>query len=156
MTPWIQALRAAVVSGTLASACSILVLAWRGRTDAQAVAAPLNAPSHWLWRRALWQNEASLRYTLTGVLVHQAASLFWALLYERMAPRHAPRDPLTAVRDAAAVTVVAAVVDLKLVPPRLTPGFEHRLKPRSLTGVYLAFGAGLALAGVLASRGKPR
>src|SRR5690606_37829396 len=112
--------------------------------------------SHWLWRRALWQNEASLRYTLTGVLVHQAASLFWALLYERMAPRHEPRAPLTAVRDAAAVTVVAAVVDLKLVPPRLTPGFEHRLKPGSLTGVYLAFGAGLALAGVLAARGKPR
>lgn len=152
MIPWTQALQAAIVSGTLASACSTLVLAWRGQRDSGSAAAPLNAPSHWLWTSALRQDRPSLRYTLTGALVHHLASIFWACLYERMAPRRGPRRAGRAVRDAAAITVVAACVDLQLVPPRLTPGFEHRLRRRSLTGVYLAFGAGLALAGLLAAR----
>ncbi|NIM42680.1 MAG: hypothetical protein GTN84_04710 [Hydrogenophaga sp.] len=86
MIPWYPALPAAVVSGPLASACSILMLAAR------------------------------------------------------------------ALCDAAAVTVLAACVDLQWVPPRLTPGFERRLRRGSLTGVYLASGAGLALAGLLSAR----
>ena len=154
MTPWTQALQAAIVSGTLASACSTLVLAWRGQRDTGATAAPLNAPSHWLWPSALRQDRPSLRYTLTGALVHHLASIFWACLYERMAPHGRARGAGRALRDAAAVTVVAACVDLQLVPPRLTPGFERRLQRRSLTGVYLAFGAGLALAGLLAARDR--
>jgi len=44
--------------------------------------------------------------------------------------------------------LVAAVTDFKLVPPRLTPGFEHRLSRGSGTVTYLAFGVGLALSGL--------
>jgi hypothetical protein len=47
-----------------------------------------------------------------------------------------------------ALTAAAAVVDLKLAPSRLTPGFERR-SPRSLTCVYGGFAAGLALGGAL-------
>jgi len=47
---------------------------------------------------------------------------------------------------------VAALVDLRLVPERLTPGFERRLSRRSLAWTYVGFGAGLALAGLLAQR----
>jgi hypothetical protein len=56
------------------------------------------------------------------------------------------------VADAAVVTAVAALTDLRLVPPRLSPGFENRLRPTSVTAVYVAFGTGLALAGMAALR----
>ena len=46
------------------------------------------------------------------------------------------------------MTSLAAVIDLRAVPERLTPGFERRLSSGSLALVYLAFGAGLALADI--------
>jgi hypothetical protein len=58
--------------------------------------------------------------------------------------------PGNAVADACAISAVAAVVDLKLVPKRLTPGFEARLSNRSLALVYAGFATGLALGGMLA------
>jgi hypothetical protein len=87
--------------------------------------------------------------------------VFWGLLYQAVlrrlasrvrgvtAPSPAGRAPLSTAAilgGAAAVTAVAALTDLKLVPSRLTPGFERRLRSRSVFLVYLAFGAGLALA----------
>lgn len=154
MTPWKQALQNAAVSGGLASALSTLVLAWRGQRDAGSVAAPLNAPTHWLWPNALRQNESSLRYTFTGMVVHHVSAIFWAVLYERLAPPRHQRTAAAALRDAAAVTAVAACVDLKLVPQRLTPGFERRLNRGSLCTVYAAFAGGLALAALLAARDR--
>jgi hypothetical protein len=57
----------------------------------------------------------------------------------------------TALLDAAAVTAVAAVVDFKVVPERLTPGFEKRLTPFSVTIAYGALAVGMALGGLWAS-----
>jgi hypothetical protein len=151
VTPWKQAFQHAIVSGGLASAVSTLMLAWRGQRDAGAVAAPLNAPTHWLWPRALEQDRATVRYTFTGMVVHHLSAIFWAVLYERLAPRGRVRTAPAAVRDAAAVTALAACVDLKLVPERLTPGFERRLDRGSLCAVYAAFAGGLALAALLAA-----
>jgi hypothetical protein len=142
-----------LASGTLASVLSAAVLAWRGRSENASAAAPLNAPAHWFFgSRSLHRDGISARHTGTGLLVHHASSLFWAVLHELLRARRQRITPATAVVDAAAVTAVAAVVDLKLVPPRLTPGFEHRLSRRSLAGVYLAFAAGLAIAGCLRAR----
>jgi hypothetical protein len=56
-----------------------------------------------------------------------------------------------ALVDAAAVSALAAVVDLKLVPHRLTPGFQERLSSKSLALVYGSFAAGL-FAGMIALR----
>ena len=148
MKPWGEALDDAALSGGLACALSTLVLAWRGRQDVGAGAAPLNAVTHWLWHRALAQNRSSLRYTLPGMMVHHLSSVFWACFYERAAPAYG-RAPRKALRDAAAVASLAAVVDFKLVPDRLTPGFERRLKVPSLVLVYVAFASGLALASLL-------
>jgi hypothetical protein len=50
------------------------------------------------------------------------------------------------------VTALAAVVDLAIVPKRLTPGFEQRLTRPSITLVYAGFAVGLALGGLLARR----
>lgn len=135
-----------LLSGTVASLLSAAVLAWRGRAEKRSAAAPLNAPAHWLWgRESLRRNDTSLRHTLTGMLVHHASSLFWAAFHETLQSRRRRVSPGAAVADALAITAVAAVVDLKLVPERLTPGFERRLSGPSLVAVYAAFAIGLAL-----------
>lgn len=142
-----------LVGDLLSSGLSAAVLAWRGRAETGSAAAPVNAISHWLWaRKALRQDGVSARYTLAGMGVHFAAALLWCGLYERLRARRGAATPTHAVVDAAAVTAVAAVVDLACVPERLTPGFERRLSSRSLVMVYAAFGAGLALAGLAALR----
>jgi hypothetical protein len=140
-----------LASDLLASALSAAVLLWRGRVDTRSGAAPINAISHWLWpRAALRQDGVTARYTLTGLGIHVAAAALWAGVYEALRARRGAATPAHAVVDAVAVSTVAAAVDLACVPDRLTPGFERRLKPRSLVLVYAGFAAGLALAGLAA------
>jgi hypothetical protein len=143
----------AVVDGALASALSAAVLAWRGRVETGSAAAALNAPSHWIYGApALRRNAATLRHTVTGTVIHSVSGVFWALFYRALRAARSQPTPLNAVVDAAAVTAVAAVVDLRLVPERLTPGFERRLKRSSLIAVYVAFAAGLAIGGAVQRR----
>lgn len=155
MKRWRDTVDDAAFSGGIASALSTLVLAWRGGNDAPGAAAAVNAPSHWFWRRALCQDGASLKYTFVGMVVHHMASVFWACIYERM-DAAVERGTQGALRDAAVVAAVAAWVDLEVVPSRLTPGFERRLRPGSLCLVYAAFAGGLALASVLRARARDR
>jgi hypothetical protein len=72
--------------------------------------------------------------------------MLWAGVFAWLRNRRQRPTLANAAVDAAAVTALASVVDLKLVPSRLTPGFERRLSKRGLAMVYLAFGAGLLLA----------
>ncbi|RZL40017.1 MAG: hypothetical protein EOP35_02095 [Rubrivivax sp.] len=140
-----------LASDLLSSGLSAAVLAWRGRREAGSAAAPINAVSHWLWpHAALRQDGVSARFTATGLGVHFGAAMLWCALYERLRARRGAATPRHAVTDAIAVSTVAAVVDLACVPDRLTPGFEHCVRPRSLVMVYGAFAAGLALAGLAA------
>lgn len=140
--------------GLSASTVSLLALLWRGRKETGSGAAPVNAVSHWLWpEQALRRNDPSWRFTGTGTLVHVGASMVWAALFEWRRSRARQQDSVTDVMvDAAAVTAVAAVVDLQLTPKRFTPGFEHRISARSLFIVYAGFAAGLALSGALSRR----
>jgi hypothetical protein len=136
----------ASIDSLLAASVSAAALLWRGRRDAHSAWAPLNAVSHWLWpRRALRENRATWRYTLTGTAVHYASSALWGGIYAWLRGRRRSPNAINAVADAAAVTALAAVVDLQAVPQRLTPGFEHRLRPTSLALVYGGFALGLAL-----------
>ncbi len=147
---WLQRV---LTSGTLAGVLSGVVLVWRGRGDTGSAVAAMNAPSHWFWgHRALRRNDATARHTLLGALVHQASSVFWAVFYDALQQQRRRPTAVTAAVDAAAITTAAAVVDLKVVPERLTPGFEQRLSKRSLLWVYVSFGVGLALAGWLLQR----
>lgn len=141
-----------LLSGSLASVVSAAVLAWRGRSETGSAYSGVNAPAHWVWGdESLRRNDPSVKHTLVGATVHHASGLFWATFYEWLQARRRRPTPATMLVDAAALTAVAAVVDLKLTPKRLTPGFEHRLSRPSLAGVYVAFAAGLAL-GALARR----
>jgi hypothetical protein len=152
MKTWKQAFKEAVIVGSFASLTSLAGLAFFGRRENGTIWATLNAPSHWLWgEQALRQNGASLRYTASGLVIHHLSSGFWGLVQARLrgGDRHAFSRRL---RDATVTTTVAAVVDLALVPQRLTPGFQRRLSPASLTLVYTLFAVGLVAGSCLAER----
>lgn len=144
---WRIALRQAWLSGSVASLLCTVVVSVLGRGRRNAPARGTNATSHWVWGdRAIRRSSASLRYTALGYAIHHASSVFWAIGFERWGlARKLPlaRHP---VAIAATVATAAWVVDYKVVPKRLTPGFEHHLSRRGLAGAYVAFGAGLVLA----------
>lgn len=152
-----NALSRALVSGLTAGTLSLWTLARRGQVDGHPAATTLNAPSHWLYGdRALEQTRPSWRYTGAGTLIHEASAVMWAALFESLVRRRGQQPSLaTLAASAAVVTGVAAVVDLKLVPDRLTPGFEHHLSGRSLALVYGSVAAGLVL-GALLTRSRSR
>jgi hypothetical protein len=158
MKTWKNALWDGMVAGTVAGLTSLAALAVRGRVEGRSPWGPVNAPSHWVWgNRALRQDGPRPRYTVTGLLVHQLAAGFWGVLHEKfLGIRGKPKPPGSLLRDAAATTAVAAVVDLALVPHRLTPGFQDRLSPRGLVAVYSLFALGLALGSHAAGRRSGR
>jgi hypothetical protein len=87
----------------------------------------------------------SVRYTLTGFAIHQAAAVFWGVLFEKLVPRAPRKRPAGTAAAAAATAATAYFVDYHVVPKRLTPGFEVHLSPRSMAYVYTAIATGLAL-----------
>lgn len=137
----------ALISGSCASALSTIALACGGHLECGRALAPVNAVSHWIWGdRAIHADRPAWRHTAVGYVIHHAMSVFWAAFYEGWvhgAPSR--RRPGPAIVAGLAVAAAACFVDLKLTPKRLTPGFERRLSPLSLTFVYLAFGLALPL-----------
>ncbi|MFT3859583.1 MAG: hypothetical protein QM742_19460 [Aquabacterium sp.] len=158
-----------LAAGSMASLLSMLVLAWHGRRRHGSSTALINSPSHWVHGdRALRANAFSLRFTLLGALIHHLSSMFWAVLYEGVlsawrkpqTPDSAPpaaQTPSAAgmVATASALTAVAWLVDTRLVPARLTPGFERRSSSTGMLMIYGAFAVGLA-AGALMIQRKSR
>jgi hypothetical protein len=135
----------ALVSGTLAGIASAAIGTLAARAQGQAPAALLNAVSHVLWgERAARQDAASARYTATGFVINHAASIFWAACYEALR-RRAPRGPAGALASAAATAALAYVVDYHLMPRRLTPGYELRLKGPQMAIIYAAIALSLPL-----------
>lgn len=145
-------LTAALVAGSVASIASTLALAIAGRAELRNAVAPMNGPSQWVWGLdAPWRNRFSGRHTVVGYGIHHLASIFWALLFEKLRPRR--RGYVPGELAAAALTAaVANVVDMRLTPRRFTPGFERRLSRPALFFVYAAFGAGLAAAALLSTK----
>ena len=151
MTTWKQALREGAISGSLASVLSAAALVLAGRRECRSPVAPVNAISHWLWDdAALHEDGASARHTMAGYLIHHAASVWWGVWHAKAwGARPQAKRPLPALVGGAAGAAVACLVDFRLTPQRLTPGFEHRLSTRSLLAVYACFGVGLALGSML-------
>lgn len=157
-----------LAAGTLASLFSTVVLAWHGRRRHGSTTALINSPSHWVHGdRALRANAFSLRFTLLGGLIHHFSSMFWAVLYEAFLSSRrkraadndseAPRTPSTSevIAAASALTAVAWLVDTRLVPSRLTPGFERRSSAAGMLFIYGSFAAGLAAGALWMQRKKP-
>jgi hypothetical protein len=142
-----RSLRHALGAGTLAATWSGWAMALCGRRDTGRAAAPINAPSHWVWGdEAIHRDRTTVRHTVVGTGVHWASSVFWGLVFDAVRGRRRRPDAANALCDAAAVGALAAFVDLRVAPHRLTPGFERRLSRSSLCWVYVWFAAGLAAA----------
>ena len=153
---WNQAFRDGLVSGTVASVVSTVSLAIFGKAELNKSAAPINGPSQWVWgRHAPYENRFSFRYTVIGYAIHHAASIFWAILHEKLRQQLGPPPNKTApVAPAIVITATAYAVDFHVIPKRLTPGFEHRLSKRSLLMVYGTFAIGLAAVALMDRDGK--
>lgn len=158
MTDWQEVMRRAAISGSSASLASTALLLGMGQRDCSSVSAPVNAISHWLWGdRAIPQQNASLRYTVPGFVIHHSASVFWAVFQERyLITQTEPPSISTTIRTGIVVAALACFVDLCLTPRRFTPGFERRLKPDALALVYGAFGVGLALPALVRALARAR
>ena len=145
----------AALSGSLAAMWSAGVLALAGARQAPSAAAPMNATSQWVWgqREALHADLPDARHTVLGYVTHHLAASFWAVLLAR-AVRERPdmREPLPALAAGAATSAIAAIVDFKLTPERLTPGFQHRVSKPALVAAYAAFALGLAAGTVITRR----
>jgi len=146
----------ALLAGSCASLLSAVALAVAGRREAGSAAAPINAVSHWYWdREALHRQDVDLPHTVVGYATHHAASLFWAaLLSAFLRSRPGTYTVPRTVAACFATSAIACVVDFKLTPERLTPGYEHRLSPKSLAVTYLLFGVGLALGSLILGAGS--
>ena len=154
MGTWNEPLKRGLVGGSVASIISTAVLAALGKREAGSAFAPTNAISHWFYGdKAALQNKPSLRYTVTGYLIHHASSTFWAVLFEHLLEKTLNRNKtMTTVEVATVASAVACFVDYKLTPERLHPGYEKRLSKPALALVYGAFGIGLAAGAMLSRR----
>jgi hypothetical protein len=137
-----------ILMGSAASLLSATALVALGARENKSGSAPINAISHWVWRgRAFRKNEFSLKYTVLGYLIHHSMSILWGVLHAALHGRDKKAgEPCHAITRGMTTAAVACAVDYQITPKRLTPGFEHRLSKPAMTGVYIAFGAGLALA----------
>jgi hypothetical protein len=141
-----------VKTGLLAGAGTTVAVMACGKAEAQGGIAPLNAVSHIPFGdKAARQDQASLKYTLTGLLLNMAAVSGWAAMQQWLVRRN-KRSLLTHLAAGATTAATAYVVDYHVVPKRFTPGFEERLSPRSLAVVYGVLAVSLAAGSLLGSR----
>jgi len=154
MSDWIRTLRSAFVSGSAASITSTMALALLARAEGKTASQPINATSHWLNRSEAGSFKGvDIAHTAVGYATHHAATLFWAVLFERWIGTRRPLPVLTLVQRALATSAVAALVDYGATPKRLTPGWELVLTKRSMAVAYGAMAVGLTL-GAAARQGR--
>lgn len=154
MSDWQTSLQRGLVGGAASSVVSTAALALLGRGEAGSAYAPTNAVSHWIWGDEAAEHDGfSLKYTITGYLIHHASATFWSVLFEKLAGEKLDRKDLRVTLAASAATsAIACFADYKLAPKRLYPGYEKRLSKKSLAGVYAAFAVGLALGAIALRR----
>lgn len=147
MKSWMQALRDSLMPGAIASLTTGAMLAWRGRLDSGSALAPINASTHVLWGdQAAQVGGCSLRHTVPGLAINAGACLWWALILQKLFGTAVDAGGLPRALMAGAATAgLSYVVDYRLLPRRLSPGWELSLTPRSLALGLAAMGVGLGL-----------
>ena len=156
MTDWTTSIQRGVVAGSASSLVSTAALALLGRTETGSAYAPMNAVSHWIWGDEAAEHDGfSLKYTVTGYAIHHVSATFWSVLFEKLAGEKLDKKDLrVTLATSAATSALACLVDYKLTPKRLNPGYEMRLSKKSLAGVYAAFAVGMALGAIVLRRDK--
>jgi len=152
MNRWLRIGLSALVTGTAASVVSTAALALLARGEGKSVFQPTNATSHWLHGdSAALHREPDAAHTLIGYATHHASALFWAVPFEAWLTARPPRTTSELLRDACAMSAIAAAIDYGVTPKRLTPGWELVLSKRSMVATFGAMALGLA-AGALVAR----
>jgi hypothetical protein len=152
MDRWLRIGLSALVTGTAASIVSTAALALLAQGEGKSAFQPTNATSHWLHGNgAASHREADAVHTLIGYATHHASALFWAVPFEAWLAARPPRTTAGLLRDACAMSAIAAAIDYGVMPKRLTPGWELVLSKRSIAATFGAMALGLA-AGALVAR----
>lgn len=140
-----QSLKSIALSGTVAGITSTLALALMARLEGKGALQPVNSTSHWLnGEQAASFKAADGSHTAVGLATNQAATFFWAALFEWWISRRRPLSPLPMFGHALAASAVAAAVDYGATPKRFTPGWEFVLTKRSMAVAYIAMAVGMA------------
>jgi hypothetical protein len=134
-----------LVAGSLVCVATLAAAAVRGRVDSGSAVAPINATSHIVLGPAAGDVDGlDLKHTLLGVVINAGASVFWASIYQPLFDRAGQRGGMgISVLGGAAVAALAYLVDYRLMPKRLTPGWECRVSGRSLAMIFCAMAASL-------------
>lgn len=138
-------LQQVLVAGAVVCVATLAIAALRGRADSGSAIAPINATSHLIFGpEASAVEVADVKHTLLGVIINAGASVFWAAIHRQLFDRGGDRGGLgTSMLGGAAVAALAYLVDYKLIPKRLTPGWEHRVSGRSLSMIFAAMALSL-------------
>ena len=117
---------------------------------------PLNAVSHIAWGdEALEQKTFSVKYTLVGALLSVSSVGGWAALHEMLCGEAEEREQVgVSLAGAVGVAALAWLIDYKVVPRRLQPGFESRVTRRSMWLIYAVLAVALAGSGVFQARAR--
>src|SRR5215217_7878529 len=151
MKNWVGTAASAVVSGTVASLAMTAALALLAKKEGKGALQPINSTSHWLHGEEAGSFRAmDMSHTAVGFGTHHLSALFWAAIFERWLANQPQRTPLLMLRDAAAMSAIAAAVDYGMTPRRLTPGWERVLSKGSIGVTYGAMALGLAAGAMLA------
>jgi hypothetical protein len=146
-------LRSTAACGSSASVLSAVVLAVCSKLEQRSFAGGLNGPSQWVWgRRGGYAREASLKHTVVGYLIHHASSTLWAALYVKLFGAPRSKSATRILAEATVVGAAAYIVDYKLTPRRLEPGFDKHMGASSMVAVYAGFALGLAATTLLSRR----
>jgi hypothetical protein len=110
-----------------------------------------NATSHWLHGdSAALHREPDAAHTFIGYATHHASALFWAVPFEAWLAARPPCTTAGLLRDACAMSAIAAAIDYGVTPKRLTPGWELVLSKRSMAATFGAMALGLAAGAIVA------
>jgi hypothetical protein len=157
MKSWVDTAAAALISGTAASLAMTAALALLAKKEGKGALQPINSTSHWLHgEQASSVRSLDVSHTGLGFGTHHVSALFWALIFESWLATRPGRTRLLLLRDATAMSAIAARVDYGITPKRFTPGWEEVLSKRSIIGVtYAAMALGLTAGAMLSSRIAP-
>jgi hypothetical protein len=143
MKSWGVALKDSLFSGTITNADLLAALAVFAKARRESAISPINAISHAVWgQRAARADSPSLQYTIPSLIINQVGTILWAMIYEKLRGEdvHARRI----LPNAGLISALAYITDYRIMPKRLTPGYELRLPPKALYGIYGALALSLA------------
>lgn len=147
---WGETLRDALVAGAIVSVATVAAAALRGKTDSGSAVAPINATSHVVYGPEAGDADLpDIKHTIPGLAINAGASVFWAIVYERLFGR---ADLGRSLLGGGVVAALAYLVDYHLLPRRLTPGWEERVSGRSLAMIFGAMALSLPLRRTLGRR----